>query len=158
MREDWSERLLVVIRRYYDPSSEANRRCGQLETKPDNALTRVNRSCGDSVTVYRHGSGETGTISVDVRGCSICNAAAAMAERVAGLLPPEDVTAYCDHIIERINGSAETADFPIPADFPVQLRDDLESLCILAEVPARRRCATLSWEAVREFLAENGAR
>ena len=101
----------------------------------------TNHSCGDSVSVSLHPAGQG--FSVRVRGCSICRAAAALAEQL--IQPTETGRAQCRAALTDLNGGQPPEEEPAGPDM-------LHDLALVRHLPARRRCATLPFEALEEAL------
>ncbi len=127
----------VVLEHYRHPR---NRR---PLARPDAAAVVDNPVCGDQVKVEV--SIEKGRIheaSAVARGCSIAVAAGSvMTELVSGCTP------------EQVRALARTAE-GIVAGEPVAPPTDrrLAAFSRVAELPSRRRCALLAWEALLQAL------
>ena len=132
----------VVLDHYRKPR---NRR--PLES-PDASATVDNPVCGDQVVVeVRLRDGHIGEVSSRARGCSIVVASGSvMTELVAGL----DSRAS-----EALHRSLERLVQGEPADADLDRR--LRAFARVADLPSRRRCATLAWEALRDALRRAGA-
>lgn len=115
---------------------------------PDASAQVDNPVCGDRVRVEVNlEEGRIREISARARGCSIAVAAASlMTDLVSGL--DAAGAAEIEHGLEAlVHGNS----------VPVQLDARLQAFAPLADLPSRRRCALLAWEALREALGETGA-
>lgn len=121
---------------------------------PDRATDVRNERCGDAVTVYR---GPNGAVRLVPRGCAILRASAALANRVADRVDGAALGTIAEEVLRMIETDprAESAsrERPTPPSLAplvgTDLADDLAVFRVLAELPGRRRCATLPWEALR---------
>jgi nitrogen fixation NifU-like protein len=105
-----------------------------------------NPLCGDRLTVYvQVDNGVIRDVSFEGLGCAIATASASlMTESVKG-----KTVAEADRLFARVQRMVAA-----PPDAPV---DDLGALSALAGVrrfPARVKCATLPWQALRAAAAE----
>ncbi len=116
--------------------------------RPDGSATVDNPVCGDQVRVeVSLDEASIGDISARVRGCSIAVAAASiMGELVRGR-PRSEVPRLREALAHLIEGG--------PVDETLDRR--LRAFAGVARFPARRRCATLPWEALEEALGSAGA-
>ncbi|SIQ82792.1 NifU homolog involved in Fe-S cluster formation [Alkalispirochaeta americana] len=162
----WEELLLELVRRYYTPGGPAG---AAPKVPPDpgypeavTEITVTNRSCGDSVTVCRGPGGQGGCgvqgLRIVARGCAVCKASAALAESTAALLSVQEIVSLCREMIARITAAREQESVALPGalscTLPEDILRDLELLELVKNAPGRRRCATLSWEALAEAFAE----
>ena len=113
--------------------------------RPDGSATVDNPVCGDQVRVeVSLDEASIGDISARVRGCSIAVAAASiMGELVRGR-PRSEVPRLREALVHLIEGG--------PIDETLDRR--LRAFAGVARFPARRRCATLPWEALEEALGD----
>ncbi len=128
----------VVLDHYRHPRNRA-----ALEA-PDASALVDNPVCGDQVLVeVRLEDGRIREVSARTRGCSIAVAGGSvMTELVAGLDAP---AADCLHAaLERLVRGEGAAP---------ELDRRLRAFARVADLPSRRRCATLAWEALHEALA-----
>lgn len=120
--------------------SKDTRHCGVL-AGADRRATRHNALCGDTITVHlRTREGVVEQLTFEGHSCAIARAVASlMAGRVHGKAVGE-VLAWASR--------AEAATYG---------QDDLPfaELQGIVDLPARRRCATLPWEAVAAALLEH---
>lgn len=154
----WNDLLLSVIKRYYNPRVDQG-----IDGKNDRSVgivrcRLVNRLCGDTVTVKerRETDGGPERFYLETQGCAVCRASATLAEQSIADLKSDAARSLCDSMVALINGSSPENAFP--ATLPCDTIRDLEAFQALREVPGRRRCATLSWEALRTVLAEESNR
>jgi nitrogen fixation NifU-like protein len=127
----------VVLEHYRSPLNR------EPLVDPDASAEVDNPVCGDRVRVeVAMEGGRIRAISARARGCSIAVAAASlMTELVSGLDAPQ-VSEIEEGLAALVRGD--------PA--PVQLDARLQAFAPLADLPSRRRCALLAWEALREAL------
>lgn len=106
--------------------------------------TRHNALCGDTIVLHLEvDEGRVLRASFEGYSCAIARAVASrMAERVTGEAIAE-VLAWAVRVEAAVRGH--------DAEF------GFEEVCGIASLPARRRCATLPWEALAAALAEDGA-
>ncbi len=145
----WQDALVRVIKRYQVPRSpdlEARGREDRDEAASGYSL--VNRTCGDRVTVY----GEPPDCRIDARGCAICRAASEIAGALLQGLSGPEALRFSERIIACLRGELSTDSLDLPAGVKPELQEDLRALLHVREYPGRLRCATLSWEAVRDVL------
>lgn len=115
---------------------------GALEN-PTGAATLDNPLCGDRVTVeVAVADGKVAAVAHDVRGCILCEAAAAAIGRHA---PGADVVGLAA-VVGAI-GPMLTAEPVPPPPWP-----ELECFRPVRKVKSRHRCVTLPFEALREAL------
>lgn len=143
--DDWQDLLVSLIKRY------------RPERPPDlsgaELLRReVNRSCGDSVAVYRRGE-ET---LLHAQGCAVARASSAIAGKMIPCLSEEETRELCGQILRYICGNdageEERDELHVPPAVPDGLSRDLRLLSMVRRVPGRHRCATLPWEALLAAL------
>lgn len=113
--------------------------------------TAYNPLCGDNVTVrIRLDEGRIVEARFEGDGCALSRASASLLTlAVAGRAPEEAVAiaAELDKLVSR-GAEHESANR--------ELLGELVSLEGVREVPARKRCATLPWEALRAALVHRG--
>lgn len=113
--------------------------------RPTGAATLDNPLCGDRVTVeVEVADGKVAAVAHDVRGCILCEAAAAAIGRHA---PGADVTGLLA-VIEAMPPMLAAEPAP-PPPWP-----DLECFRPVRKVKSRHRCVTLPFEALGEALRE----
>lgn len=119
---------------------------GALEN-PTGRATLDNPLCGDRVTVeVAVENGKVVAVAHDIKGCILCEAAAAAIGRHA---PGADVTGLLA-VIEAMP-TMLTAEPAPPPPWP-----DLECFRPVRKVKSRHRCVTLPFEALREALKKSG--
>ena len=128
----------VVLDHYRRPRNREPLAAPQGEALVHNPL------CGDQVRVeVRVEDGRIQEVSARTRGCSIAVAAGSvMTELVRGLTPGEAAPLEAG-LTQLVRGE------PAPPDLDSRLR----AFARVAELPSRRRCATLPWEALAAALA-----
>ena len=128
----------VVLDHYRHPRNREPLAAPQGEALLHNPL------CGDQVRVeVRVEDGRIQEVSARTRGCSIAVAAGSvMTELVRGLTPDEAAPLEAG-LTRLVQGE------PAPPDLDSRLR----AFARVADLPSRRRCATLPWEALAEALA-----
>lgn len=146
---EWRELLISLVKRYHP---------GERRDLSGATLLRreVNRSCGDTVTVYRRAEESPPrepVLLLEVQGCAVCKASAAIAEKVLPLLPATQGGELCRDVLRCIEGKDPGDRLRIPSELPEDLARDLLDLLAVRRAPARRRCATLGWEAALAALA-----
>ena len=129
----------VVLDHYRHPRNREPLAAPQGEALVHNPL------CGDQVRVeLRLEDGRIQEVSARTRGCSIAVAAASvMTELVRGLTPDE--AAPLEASLSRLVQGE-----PAPPGLDGRLR----AFARVADLPSRRRCATLPWEALTEALGD----
>jgi nitrogen fixation NifU-like protein len=127
----------VVLEHYRNPLNR------EPLVDPDASAEVDNPVCGDRVHVEVALDGRRiRAISARARGCSIAVAAASlMTELVSGLEAPQAAE------IERGLAALVRGEPP-----PVPLDERLQAFAPLADLPSRRRCALLAWEALQAAL------
>ncbi len=165
----WEETLRTVVRKYYrsgvvDPPSWVTE---QRESRPE-PITVSNATCGDRVVVYLEslhpGMERTGRMWLDVAGCAICKASAEMVASAADRLSPPELIEFAHEMTTWLQGTEQSAteQSAVQDDSPPTLpsdaipAEDLEAILMVREIPGRRRCASLPWEAV--LRAVDGSR
>lgn len=140
--EEGIERLYreVVLAHYRQP------RHREPLAAPDGRGRAVNPTCGDSVEVeVALRDGRVGEVSARALGCSIAVAAGSvLAEVIAGR-----EAADAPRLAAELGAIVEGQGSP---DADPRLR----AFTPLAQLPARRRCALLAWEALEAALADAG--
>jgi nitrogen fixation NifU-like protein len=122
------------------------RNAGPLAS-PTHEARAHNPLCGDTVTLrLRVDGGRIAEARFEAEGCALCRASASLLTlAVAGRTPEEAaaVAADLDRFLARGPDRDEAA---------ASRLGDLTALAGVRDVPARRRCATLPWEALRAAL------
>ena len=133
----------VILDHYKTP-----RNYGSLDGATGSA-DGVNPLCGDHVTVHVRVDGDTvAGVGFEGNGCAISKASASlMTEIVAGRSVAETETIF-SRFHDLVTGEAEVD--------PEEL-GKLEVLSGVREFPARVKCATLAWHALRAAIAGEGA-
>lgn len=113
------------------------------EARAHNAL------CGDNVTVrLRLDDGLIAEARFEGDGCALSRASASLLTLAVTGRTPEEATSIATELDKLVSRGPEHES----ADR--SLLGDLVSLEGVREVPARKRCATLPWEALRAALAK----
>lgn len=112
---------------------------------PDGSALVSNPVCGDQVRVdVRHDGERIIEVSARSRGCSIAVASGSvMTEMVAGLTRAE-VQELAGQLAQILKGEPPEGD----------LDSRLRAFARVAELPSRKRCAQLPWEALEEAWAQ----
>jgi nitrogen fixation protein NifU and related proteins len=113
----------------------------------------TNPLCGDRVSLTLQVDGEQlADVGCEVKGCAICRASGSMmAESIVG----RDLAAVrglCERFIAAVNAPAAPSSEPPEADAEVVAWGPLSALLEARRFSNRRRCATLSWEALARAL------
>lgn len=124
------------------------RNFGELEGA-DRVVEGVNPLCGDRMTLYvKLGDGRIADIKFKGTGCAISVASSSlMTERVKGATVEESMRLF-EQIHEMLTGSAA----------PPEALDKLAALGGVREYPARVKCASLGWHALKTALSGDGDR
>jgi len=111
----------------------------------DRVVEGVNPLCGDRITLYLKLANDTvQDIKFNGTGCAISVASSSlMTERVKGL-PATDVMALFERVHDMLTTGATDAD--------AEGMDKLAALAGVREYPARVKCASLGWHALRTAL------
>ena len=110
----------------------------------DAEVTLHNPLCGDRVTLrVRLASNRIAVVRFEARGCAICIASASMLTDEVGGSTTAAAAALARRLIDAVNDDASRKD----------LSEDLLALADIHRFRARRRCATLAWEALIELVA-----
>lgn len=119
---------------------KAPRNQGPLDGATHRATT-TNPMCGDRVTVHLRVDGDRVLEArFEARGCAICTASASLLTGwVHGIVIPEAL-ALADRVAAAVSADAPAAEPPV------------DVWMVVRRFPARRRCATLAWEALRAAL------
>ncbi len=134
--------------------SKRPRNYGELENA-DHSVQADNPLCGDELTVHLKLSADGKTID-DVRftgqGCAISQASASMMTSKIKGLPVRDALSLGHALQEILTAENEPGEEAEPPNF-----GDLALLRGVRSFPARVKCATLAWNALKQGLAENEA-
>ena len=124
------------------------RNCGPLTPCTHQALAQ-NPLCGDTVTLrLRLDAGAIVAAAFEGDGCALCRASASLLTLAVTGCTPTEATALADALDALVSPASD----PRPEAEESRL-GDLVALRGVRDVPARRRCATLPWEALRAALA-----
>ena len=130
----------VIMDHYKHP-----RNCGSLE---DDVITvRLNNpSCGDTISLQLHIDGKVvSKANFTGEGCSISiSSASMMTEAIKG-----KTTEQALKLAERFSSFMQGKNL----DF--QEYEDIEALCGVSKFPARIKCATLAWNALKAGIEQN---
>jgi nitrogen fixation NifU-like protein len=127
----------VVLEHYRSPLNR------EPLADPDASAEVDNPVCGDRVRVeVALEGGRIQGISARARGCSIAVAAASLMTELVSGLDPAQAAEIEQGLAALVHGE------PVP----LQLDERLQAFAPLADLPSRRRCALLAWEALREAL------
>jgi nitrogen fixation NifU-like protein len=108
-----------------------------------------NPLCGDQVTLrLRVDGGRIAEARFEGEGCALSRASASLLTIAVAGKTPEEAAALANELDRLVTRGPEHAS----ADR--QALGDLVALEGVRDVPARRRCATLPWEALRAALAK----
>jgi nitrogen fixation NifU-like protein len=115
----------------------------------DRVIEGVNPLCGDKMTLYvKIADGKVQDISFRGTGCAISVASSSlMTERIKGTTVAAALTLF-DQVHDLLTGATN------------EPPEDLEKLAALAGVrdyPARIKCASLAWHALKAAIAEDQA-
>jgi len=131
----------VVLEHYRSPLNR------EPLADPDASAEVDNPVCGDRVRVeVSLEGGRIQGISARARGCSIAVAAASLMTELVSGLDAAQAGEIEEGLAALVHGES----------VPVQLDGRLHAFAPLAELPSRRRCALLAWEALREALHSPG--
>jgi len=109
-------------------------------------LDWVNPLCGDELSLSLALDGDrVRDLRLHARGCSLSVAAASMLTGLARGRSREELDAIRARFDQLLAGDTTAADDP--------MLGDLGAFAGVARVPARRRCATLAFEALAEAMA-----
>ncbi len=111
-----------------------------------------NPLCGDRITVYARRDADQRLRPVQFlgEGCAISRASASiMTVQLTGVTEPE-AEAKIDEVVELLTGEEEP-------DADLEALGDLVALIGVRRFPARIKCATLAWHALRSALRGEGA-
>ncbi len=117
---------------------------------------RANRLCGDSVTITVPNdavSHVSKVSAVEARGCSLCTASAALLRAVVRGRDYGQLRQILGAVLRTVDHGDR---FAVPLG-DEELGLDIDSLGVLSEHPARRRCARLAWEVLAEVLEHHEA-
>jgi nitrogen fixation NifU-like protein len=110
-----------------------------------------NPLCGDTVTLrLRIEGGRIAEARFEGESCALCRASASLLTLAVAGSTAEEAAAIAGELAKLLSRGPEHAE----AD--VARLGDLAALSGVREVPARRRCATLPWEALAAALEGNG--
>ena len=125
------------------------RNCGPLAFCTHEARAH-NPLCGDTVALrLRVDAGTITAAGFEGDGCALCRASASLLTLAVTGHTPIEATALADAIDALVSPTHDPS--PEPEEEERRL-GDLVALRGVREVPARRRCATLPWEALRAAL------
>jgi nitrogen fixation protein NifU and related proteins len=128
----------VVLEHYRHPRNR------QPLAQPDASALVDNPVCGDQVRVeIRQREGTLTEIAAITRGCSIAVASGSLMTQIALGADLAAVRAQRESLARLVEGG--------PAD--AQLDARLHPFARIVELPSRRRCALLPWEALEQSLA-----
>jgi nitrogen fixation protein NifU and related proteins len=112
---------------------------------PDASALVHNPVCGDQVRVeLRMAGAAIGEVAAVARGCSIAVASGSLMTEIARGAAPAAVRAQHASLARLVHGQD-----------PGEVLDPrLQPFARVAELPSRRRCALLAWEALEQALGE----
>jgi len=114
---------------------------------PDASAVVDNPVCGDQVKVEVSLAGDRiESVSARARGCAIAVASASILTELVPGLGREACEALGDSLARLVEGGLAAP----------ELDERLAAFERIAELPSRRRCATLPWEALREAWPRPG--
>jgi nitrogen fixation NifU-like protein len=132
----------VVLDHYRNPRNRTPLAAAHGTAQVDNPL------CGDQVVVeVRVEDGRIAEVSSRARGCSVVVASGSVMTELAAGLASGEAAALHQALEDLVHGK------PVPEDLDRRLR----AFARVADLPSRRRCASLPWEALREALREASA-
>ena len=132
----------VILDHYKKP-----RNYGELEDATASA-EGVNPLCGDHITVrVRVREGAIDAVAFEGNGCAISKASASLMTEIVGGRPIPEAEEIFQRFHELVTGGAEADASEL---------GKLEVLSGVREFPARVKCATLAWHALRSALAGDG--
>lgn len=121
---------------------------GRLDT-PDLTATAENPLCGDRITVdLKIADGHIAAHGHGLRGCMLCEAAAALVAREIPGRPLADLAAAAPALARMLR-----EDGPVPDGWP-----DLAAFTPVKAVPGRHECVLLPFNAVETALRTGGFR
>lgn len=129
------------------------RHFGRLD-KPTHSAEGINPLCGDKLKLYlRIGRDQTiAEASFEGSGCAISVASASLLTDIVAGLKTEQAEACVESITQRLCGNADTANA-----FNTDRLEKLRALEGVREFPARVKCATLAWHALRSAIHNDPA-
>jgi len=131
----------VILDHYQHPRNR-----GRLDPS-DIAVEGTNPLCGDELALYvRLRDGRVADVRFEGRGCSISQASASMMTEAIKGKTIEDVRRLVTEFKGMMHGQEPAEDL-----------GDLVALQGVRKFPVRIKCATLSWVAVEQGLAEHEA-
>jgi nitrogen fixation protein NifU and related proteins len=132
----------TVLEHYRNPRNRTPLAAPQGRALVDNPV------CGDQVRVeVKLADGRIAEISSVARGCSIAVASGSVMTELVRGLDREQSKAFAQALADLVHAR------PVPEDLVPKLR----AFARVAELPSRRRCAMLAWEALDEALKEAGS-
>ena len=116
----------------------------------DRVIEGVNPLCGDKMTLYvKLADGKVADIRFKGTGCAISVASSSlMTERVKGATVPATLELF-EKVHDMLTGAAAA---------PAEDLDKLAALGGVREYPARVKCASLGWHALKAALAGDAPR
>lgn len=150
MNDDWEAFLADTVRRYGSVPEAADEGHRETASIPEPIVVLENASCGDRVEVRE----SRGGLRLTGNGCAICRASAAIATELVDRLHGD--MAAIERVAATMLSLLGIDGIPRGADLPTDRLGDelvrrLRAFSLLAERPGRRRCASLCWEALREW-------
>jgi nitrogen fixation NifU-like protein len=116
----------------------------------DREAEGVNPLCGDHVNVYAHVEGDRITeVGFEGSGCAISTASASLMTQIVKGRTTAEVAEIFKRFHDLVTGHGDVD----PASV-----GKLEVLAGVREFPARVKCATLAWHALRSALEQGGGR
>jgi NifU-like protein involved in Fe-S cluster formation len=155
--QTWEETLRAVVRKYRDAGGRSAPRW--LDRNEHRTVRANNSRCGDRVTVHLAPSGELPPVWVDVAGCAVCHASAAVVEELGAHASLKELTELASDVISDLEGGP-TAD-PALSKFAARIDpgssalEDVRAFLALRRMPERRRCAALPWEALTSLTDQS---
>lgn len=111
----------------------------------------INPLCGDKLRLYLNIENDRiGDASFEGIGCAISVASASLLTEIVIGLPQDTALEYFDATVSRL-----TADKP--DDWDIEELQKIQALDGVREFPARVKCATLPWHALRSAITEQDA-
>lgn len=159
MTDEWETFLAETVRKYSAPVAldSPSAEIEPSQPQPIGTIVLENASCGDRVEVLRIGGG----IRVRGKGCAICRASSAIATEIVDRV--EGDRNALTGIAETMLAILGSENAESPPDLPEHLLGGemvrrLQAFSLFSERPARRRCASLAWEALLQWASRVDSR
>jgi len=138
----------IILSHYKHPHNE-----GELDPHTGEA-EGFNPLCGDRLKVFlrqaEQGKGNVEAVSFTGEGCAISKASASIMTSAVKGMSAEEIDAKIAEVVDLLTDQDEP-------EIDLMTMGDLAALAGVRKFPARIKCATLAWHALRAALKDEGS-